>query len=93
MNSGAFWWVVIGGAIGLAIHYYEPPGSWAGFVYPDRNNLLTDIKIGAFNSLEECRDAALARIETVSSVGTADYECGYKCDGGSSGGVCEKTKH
>ena len=85
-------WIAAAVAIGIAANQYEPPGSWSVFVYPDRDNLLTDIKLGAFDSLEECRDAAISKIEQVSSITRADYECGYECDGGTSGGLCEKTE-
>ena len=39
------------------------PDNWQGWVYPDRSNLLVDIPIGKFDTLEECRDAALAKLE------------------------------
>jgi hypothetical protein len=46
-RSTWLWLTIVVPVIAIA-NTYEPPGSWNGFVYTDRNNLLTDIKIGAF---------------------------------------------
>jgi hypothetical protein len=73
------------------------PGSftadeWRGFVYPNKNDLTTDLKIGTYHSLKECRDAALA---AGGGSTTADYECGLNCKdelGPSGPLVCERTE-
>jgi hypothetical protein len=73
---------------------------WKGWVYPNGVVLTDDIPIGAYSSLEECRQSArniLARLNTYEDGEKVqgDYECGFKCkaDGGLGGlNVCEKTE-
>jgi hypothetical protein len=55
------------------------PDDWTGIVYPDRANLLVDVRIGVFETLEACRAAALAVIDDRGWTETADYECGSNC--------------
>ncbi len=67
---------------------------WEGFVYPDKNNLTKHISLGVFQSLENCRAAALQKLSQVSSVEKGDYECGLNCEFREGMGdlqVCEKT--
>jgi hypothetical protein len=66
---------------------------WQGWIYPSRHNLADHIAIGSFESLEQCRSAALARLEreAIYEDGekiVGDYECGYKCEGS----LCERTE-
>lgn len=73
------------------------PDNWQGWVYPDRSNLLVDIPIGKFDTLEECRDAALAKLEEAKLYDEGepiegDYECGLNCEpSGYGGNICEET--
>lgn len=74
---------------------------WKGWVYPDRNYLVSDIPLGAFPSLESCRASAKRTLFYTNeyrrpdgSNRQGDYECGFQCkpDGGLGGlNVCEKT--
>lgn len=65
---------------------------WDGFVYPDRGNLTNHIGVGTFNSLEECRSAAVDRLERMNALYTGDYECGLNCDRSEFPMICEKTE-
>ena len=73
---------------------------WKGWIYPDHSNLTRDIPIGAFNSLEECRNSARPLLANFNLYQDGlkvegDYECGFKCkkDDGLGGlNVCEKTE-
>jgi hypothetical protein len=64
---------------------------WDGFVYPNKNDLTTHVGIGAFKSLEECRDSARAVISKTSSVERGDYECGLNCKFNGGLNICEET--
>lgn len=65
---------------------------WDGHVYPDKSDLTHSEYIGRFQSLEECRDAALSRINRLPRPGRGDYECGLNCEPGIGGIlVCEET--
>ena len=67
---------------------------WEGFVYPDADDLTIHQNIGVFDSLEDCRAAALSRLASVSSIERGDYECGLNCEtrSGMDGiKVCEQT--
>jgi hypothetical protein len=52
---------------------------WAGFVYPDRNNLAVHRELGEFKTLEACRDASRLYLADIGSQATGDYECGKNC--------------
>jgi hypothetical protein len=55
---------------------------WTGWVYPDSADLTDDVKLGKFDTLEECRAAALSlgrRLKRQSGI-AFDYECGRKCE-------------
>ena len=47
-------------------------------VYPNKNNLLNDITLEGFTSLEQCRVAANKMISFY-KYENADYECGKNC--------------
>jgi hypothetical protein len=66
-----------------------------GFAYPDRNNLIEFRLVGYYDSLEQCRAAALAKLDELSSRSRGDYECGYRCKPSGSGSdvhICERTE-
>ncbi len=67
---------------------------WEGFVYPNRGNLLVDIPIGTFKSLQECRAAAQARLEQLGALERGDYECGLNCKRREDSrlAICERTE-
>lgn len=60
---------------------------WTGIVYPDKSNLTTFKNIGEFNSLELCRNEAVAFLRKNSAQYSGDFECGLNCKGF----VCEET--
>ena len=65
---------------------------WAGYVYPNKDDLTRHEYIGVYPSLFDCRDAALAKISLLPNRTRADYECGLNCEPAGSGvSVCEKT--
>jgi hypothetical protein len=55
---------------------------WQGTVYPKTGVEPFDLRIGHFETLEQCRAAALAILtKTVPEPGAApDYECGRNCE-------------
>jgi predicted component of type VI protein secretion system len=67
---------------------------WEGFVYPNKNDLTIHKNAGVFNSLEQCRAAALDMLLELGAKETGDYECGLNCENraGLSMKVCEKTE-
>ena len=74
---------------------------WTGWVYPNGSDLTRDIPIGAFNTLEECRNSARPILANFNLYRDGekiegDYECGFKCkkDDGLGGlNICERTEH
>lgn len=65
---------------------------WTGWVYPSSANLMHDINIGTYSSLEECRGAALDEISDHPEWESPDYECGLNCEPSGYGiNVCKKT--
>jgi len=75
-------------------------GNWKGWAYPDRSNLADSVEVGEFDTLAECRDFTLARLEKERRYDEnddpiqGDYECGYKCKPaeGLSANLCERTE-
>lgn len=71
-------WSIVLAALGLA--GCDSVGSqWKGRVYPDKNDLAVEWKLGRFASLKECQSAAQSIIRWLPDKRGADYECGYKC--------------
>ena len=69
--------------------------TWEGFVYPDRGDLTSHVSLGAFQSLEACRIAALNKLAELRAEEGGDYECGKNCeykDGMGDLRVCEATE-
>ena len=64
---------------------------WIGHVYPNKNQLVIDIGLGKFDSLEECRRSALRVIELAEWETESDYECGLNCKVGPKPYLCEVT--
>ena len=85
-------------AIVLVVQCRPTPNDWTGHVYPDRSNLLRQEALGNFDSLEACREAAVARLREIGADSSGDYECGFKCRpllpelGAESVLVCETTE-
>lgn len=53
---------------------------WEGIVYPDAPNLLVDVRLGTFESLEDCRRAAMKVLALrAPERGQGNYECGRDC--------------
>ncbi|MBA2919543.1 hypothetical protein [Sphingomonas sp. CGMCC 1.13658] len=85
-------------AAGLAGCSENP--DWKGWVYPNKSDLTRDIPIGAFATLEECRNSARPLLANFNLyIGEekieGDYECGYRCkkESGTGGlNVCERTE-
>jgi hypothetical protein len=85
----------------LAALACEPErGQWTGYVYPDKKNLSAHEALGAFDGVDACRAAALARLRALCEgcsdpLQTGDYECGLKCKPSEQFGginVCEETR-
>jgi hypothetical protein len=77
--------------------------TWSGYAYPNRNDLTQHLEVGAFTSLEDCRQAAhavLRRHHESTCRGDAcdedplargDYECGLDCKPRNGINVCKET--
>ena len=78
----------------FAWKYFDARGPWTGWVYPDQNNLDVSIQLGEFDSFEQCQEAAIAGVRSLSSrvenlgydedgypleAPIPDYECGRRC--------------
>lgn len=67
---------------------------WEGYVYPNKNNLTIHISLGAFDTLDECREYAYQTMASLTRPKMATFECGLNCETDASLGgirVCEKT--
>ncbi|WP_298697396.1 hypothetical protein [uncultured Brevundimonas sp.] len=66
---------------------------WKGWVYPNRDDLTSDVPLGRFTSLEECRATATEALFALKAL-QGDYECGFKCKLRPELGlsVCERTE-
>ncbi|MCE3233132.1 MAG: hypothetical protein K0R98_1389 [Rickettsiaceae bacterium] len=66
--------------------------TWSGFYYPNKNDLTVDEFVGDFSTLEDCRQAIHAIINSTNNQ-NADYECGLNCDRlKGKPYICEKTE-
>ena len=95
--SAAEYWIystIIGVSVGLTLNYLFFTDEWLGHVYPNSDNLLSDINIGIYESLESCREAAIERLERGGWLNTGVYECGLNCDFDGELGIyiCEETR-
>ncbi len=70
---------------------YQSLDCWEGYVYLNINNLSKHINVGEYQSLEECRDAAAAKLEQLGALSRGYYECGKNCRFESGMRVCEET--
>ena len=65
---------------------------WTAFVYPDKNNPYTNITLGHFDSLDQCRASALKVIQLAEWETESEYECGLNCEvTGSKPYICGDT--
>ena len=64
--------------------------TWIGFVYPDKTNMMSDLFVGTFTSLDACRDTTRKRISN-NKWTNADYECVLDFRLRSGMNVCKKT--
>jgi len=64
---------------------------WYAFVYPNRYDLNNYRYLGEFESLPECRGAAVMQLSRTNRLERGDYECGLNCStqGGLRVRVCE----
>ena len=68
---------------------------WDGLVYPVKANRQNSIDIGTYNSLEECRGAAIAKLKQLQihkEIG--GYMCGKNClvqSGFTNARMCSQT--
>jgi hypothetical protein len=53
---------------------------WEGYVYPDKSKLLIHRNAGKFKSLEECKNASHAMLESLNALDQGYYECGKNCN-------------
>ena len=87
------------GDLGAAASVVAPacdsrPDSWDAWVYPDRENMTVSMSLVGFRTFEECQQAAIDKLRSLSDPEQGDYECGYKCrfDPSIQTNVCKETK-
>lgn len=93
--GGNLWLLVAVAGLGtmLVTMLLRSEDNWSGVIYPDRGDLIDYTRIGEFESLEACRNAALSRLELLQKLDEGDYECGLNCEPGLSGlQICEETR-
>ncbi|AXH09934.1 hypothetical protein CP960_07005 [Malaciobacter halophilus] len=52
---------------------------WTSWIYPDKNHIKRSMKNGVYNSLEECKQASINKIEELNISNKATYKCGLNC--------------
>lgn len=70
----------------------EKQQEWTSWVYPDKNNIKRSLKGKTFKTLEECREASLAKLQELDVEAGGDYNCGLNCNyhEGMKTEICEK---
>ena len=93
-GGGCAGWLVVALAVWAWWAWNESRGPWTGWVYPDGSNLENSVRLGEFESFEQCRAAAVTVLETMQSYG-GDFECGRRCRFDTNYGlhVCEETRN
>lgn len=56
------------------------PQEWTSFIYPDKSNNKRSMASGKFASLEECRQASLAKLKALNLETRGDYKCALDCE-------------
>jgi hypothetical protein len=68
----------------LALSGCSNKEQWEGYVFPNKDNLLIHRNSGRFQSLQECKDASMAILESLDALEKGYYECGKNCKSGAS---------
>lgn len=68
-------------------------GKWEGFVYYDKNDLSLYQASDGYDTLEQCRESSLRKINEWGDSHSRTYECAYNCSiaDGDDLRVCEKV--
>jgi hypothetical protein len=68
-------------------------GRWTGWVYPNASDLTQEVRLGEFESFEECQIGAINALRSMRAT-DGDYECGRRCRYDASIGinVCKETR-
>ncbi len=68
--------------------------NWEGIVFPNKNKMLMFSSNGPFETLDECKNASMEKLESKNALDTGFYECGKNCKAGSSSynRGCEDTE-
>ena len=67
---------------------------WTSYIYPDKDNSKRNMKINVFPSLEECREASIAKLIELDLKDRGFYKCGKNCEyhDGMKTEICEKME-
>lgn len=57
----------------------EVEKEWTSFVYPDKQNKKRSVKIGVYESLEQCQEASKKKLIEIQAEKIGFYKCGYGC--------------
>jgi hypothetical protein len=71
-----------------------PSADWKGYVYPSAADLTQHLELGAFETFEQCQEAAIYNLRALGRAETGDYECGRACRFNADVGinVCAETR-
>ncbi len=66
---------------------------WQGWVYPDSENDSVGISLAGFETLDQCREAAVGMLNALPDPAKASYECGRQCRWNTSykANICKET--
>jgi len=64
---------------------------WEGYVYPNGGDLTVHQYVGKYETLEDCRSAAVDRLYSLNARDRGDYECGLNCESQGIINICEET--
>ena len=68
--------ILLTGTWFIATHLATP---WEGVISPNKADWATFVRLGRFDSLEACRDAALTALDKLHALQRGTYECGQYC--------------
>ena len=58
----------------------DKPKKWTSYIYPDKNNTKRSMDNGIFDSLEQCQEASLNKLQMLKLDTRGDYRCGLDCE-------------
>lgn len=93
-DSGCLGLIVFAIAAFFVWKWVDGGGAWTGWVYPDASDLTQSVRLGEFKNFEQCQEAAINGLRSLSVADVGDYECGRGCRFDSNYGmdICKETR-